>query len=79
MSEPDDEPAVRKGQAENTPGPVDSVIGAEQPAVAIVARGIRVNGPWGPVYGPVDLDIDEGGVTVLLCEASSGRIMQRNQ
>ncbi len=73
MSEPDDEPAVRKGQAENTPGPVDSVIGAEQPAVAIVARGIRVNGPWGPVYGPVDLDIDEGGVTVLLCEASSGR------
>ena len=32
-----------------------------------------MRGPWGPVYGPVDLDIDTGGVTVLVCPAGSGR------
>ena len=32
-----------------------------------------MRGPWGPVYGPVDLDIDDGGVTVLVCPAGSGR------
>lgn len=30
-------------------------------------------GPWGPVYGPIDLDIEAGGVTVLVCPAGSGR------
>ena len=30
----------------------------QQPAV--VARGIRVSGPWGPVYGPIDLTIPAG-------------------
>ncbi len=30
-------------------------------------------GPWGPVYGPIDLEIDAGGVTVLVCPAGSGR------
>lgn len=43
----------------------------EQPAVS--ARGITMSGPWGPVYGPVDLDIPVGGVTVLVCPAGSGR------
>lgn len=42
-------------------------------APAIRARGIRVSGPWGPVYGPVDLDVDAGGVTVLQCPTGSGR------
>lgn len=46
---------------------------AEAPGSAICARGIRVSGPWGPVYGPLDLDVDAGGVTVLLAEAGSGR------
>ncbi|HEX5143390.1 MAG TPA: ATP-binding cassette domain-containing protein [Mycobacterium sp.] len=32
-----------------------------------------MRGPWGPVYGPVDLDIPAGGVTVLVCPAGSGR------
>lgn len=32
-----------------------------------------MRGPWGPVYGPIDLDIDTGGVTVLVCPAGSGR------
>jgi ABC-type uncharacterized transport system ATPase subunit len=32
-----------------------------------------MTGPWGPVYGPVDLDVDAGGVTVLLCPAGTAR------
>ncbi len=32
-----------------------------------------MRGPWGPVYGPIDLDIDAGGVSVLVCPAGSGR------
>lgn len=40
---------------------------------AVIARGIRMRGPWGPVYGPVDLEIPAGGVTVLVCPAGSGR------
>lgn len=40
---------------------------------AVVARGITMRGPWGPVYGPIDLDIEAGGVTVLVCPAGSGR------
>jgi ABC-type branched-subunit amino acid transport system ATPase component len=39
----------------------------------VSARGIRMTGPWGPVYGPIDLDVDEGGVTVLVCPAGTGR------
>lgn len=45
----------------------------ELPIPAVIARGIRMRGPWGPVYGPVDLDIEAGGVTVLVCPAGSGR------
>ncbi len=30
-------------------------------------------GPWVPVFGPIDLDIDAGGVTALICPAGSGR------
>jgi ABC-type multidrug transport system ATPase subunit len=40
---------------------------------AVSARGIRMRGPWGPVYGPVDLDISEGGLTVLICPPGQGR------
>jgi ABC-type branched-subunit amino acid transport system ATPase component len=32
-----------------------------------------MRGPWGPVYGPIDLDIEKGGVTVLVCPAGPGR------
>nr|WP_234809828.1 hypothetical protein [Mycolicibacterium tusciae] len=31
-----------------------------------------MKGPWGPVHGPIDLDIDASGVTVLRCPAGSG-------
>ena len=44
-----------------------------EPEPAVAARGIEMRGPWGPVYGPIDLDIDAGGVTVLVCPAGSGR------
>lgn len=40
---------------------------------AVVARAIRVKGPWGPVYGPIDLDVDAGGVTALIHAAGTGR------
>ncbi len=44
----------------------------EQPP-AIVAKGIAVRGPWGPVYGPLDLEIPLGGVTVLVGPPGTGR------
>lgn len=39
----------------------------------VVAQGITMRGPWGPVYGPIDLEIEAGGVTVLIGPAGSGR------
>ena len=32
-----------------------------------------MRGPWGPVYGPIDLDVDAGGVTALIHPAGTGR------
>lgn len=49
---------------------------ADQPRVptpAVVARGIAVSGPWGPVFGPLDLDIAVGGVTALIGPAGQSR------
>ncbi|MBO0680746.1 hypothetical protein JRC04_25050 [Mycolicibacterium sp. S2-37] len=46
---------------------------SDGPESAVTARGISMSGPWGPVYGPVDLDIPAGGVTALVCPAGSGR------
>ncbi|GAA2541104.1 ATP-binding cassette domain-containing protein [Mycolicibacterium diernhoferi] len=43
------------------------------PEPAVTARGIRMRGPWGPVYGPIDLDVDAGGVTALIHPAGTGR------
>ncbi len=43
------------------------------PGSAVVARGITQRGPWGPVYGPIDLDIPAGGLTILRGPAGSGR------
>ncbi|MFN3008103.1 ATP-binding cassette domain-containing protein [Mycolicibacterium wolinskyi] len=45
----------------------------EQRPPAITARALTMHGPWGPVYGPIDLDIAEGGVTVLVAPSGSGR------
>lgn len=45
----------------------------EQKPPAITARGITMRGPFGPVYGPVDLDIAEGGVTALVAPSGAGR------
>nr|WP_109561771.1 ATP-binding cassette domain-containing protein [Mycolicibacillus koreensis] len=32
-----------------------------------------MRGPWGPVYGPIDLEIPTGGVTALIGTAGPGR------
>ena len=40
---------------------------------AIVARAIAVRGPWGPVYGPLDLGLPRGGLVVLVTPPGSGR------
>lgn len=37
------------------------------------ARGIELRGPWGHVFGPLDLDIDEGGVTVVAGQSGAAR------
>ena len=37
------------------------------------ARAIELHGPWGHVFGPLDLDIDIGGVTVLAAPAGAAR------
>lgn len=39
----------------------------------VCARGIELHGPWGHVFGPLDLDIDEGGVTVLAARSGAAR------
>ncbi len=39
----------------------------------VSARQIELHGPWGHVFGPLDLDIDEGGVTVLAAQAGAAR------
>ncbi|OAN31627.1 hypothetical protein A4X20_28965 [Mycolicibacterium iranicum] len=49
------------------------VTDSADPDLAIVARAITMRGPWGPVYGPVDLEIAAGGVTVLVCPPGWGR------
>jgi energy-coupling factor transporter ATP-binding protein EcfA2 len=35
-------------------------------APVVVARGIAMTGRWGTIFGPLDLDIAAGGVTVLV-------------
>lgn len=32
-----------------------------------------MSGPWGPVYGPIDLDVEAGGVSVLVYPTGTGR------
>ena len=32
-----------------------------------------MRGPWGPVYGPIDLDVEAGGVSALIYPAGTGR------
>lgn len=39
----------------------------------VSARGIELHGPWGHVFGPLDIDIDAGGVTVLAGQSGAAR------
>ncbi|MFM9378889.1 hypothetical protein [Gordonia sp. VNK21] len=52
---------------------VPAVEHTEPPAAAVIARGISQRGPWGPVYGPLDLTVAAGGLTVLRAPAGPGR------
>ncbi len=51
----------------------DQETAQQQQPPAVVARDIQKTGPWGPVFGPLDLDIEAGGVTMLTAPAGSGR------
>lgn len=52
---------------------MSAAVSEPDPEPAISARAITMRGPWGPVYGPIDLDIDAGGVTALIHPAGTGR------
>lgn len=52
--------------------PEETTAAATAP-IAVSARGISMTGPWGQVFGPLDLDIAAGGVTVLVAPPGSGR------
>ncbi len=39
----------------------------------VSARSIELHGPWGHVFGPLDLDIDLGGVSVIAAQAGAVR------
>lgn len=41
--------------------------------LAVVARGIQVNGDQGPAYGPLDVEIPAKGITILSGRGGSGR------
>lgn len=46
---------------------------AAAPVTVVRARGLRLNANRGAVYGPVDLDIPTGSLTVLTGPAGSGK------
>lgn len=43
------------------------------PGSLVSARAIELDGPWGHVFGPLDLDIDEGGLTVIAGQSGAAR------
>lgn len=45
----------------------------QQEGDLVSARGIELHGPWGHVFGPLDLDIFRGGVTVIAAQAGAAR------
>ncbi|QDQ98487.1 ABC transporter ATP-binding protein [Tomitella fengzijianii] len=57
------------------PDTADTTEIPEAPArpVAIAADGLHATGPDGPVFGPVDLRIAEGGLHILQSPSGSGR------
>ena len=52
---------------------MSAAVSEPDPEPAVTARAITMRGPWGPVYGPIDLDVDAGGVTALIHPAGTGR------
>jgi len=43
------------------------------PDVLIHGRGVTVDASWGHIYGPVDITVRRGGVTVLVGQGGRGR------
>ncbi len=54
-------------------GPPAHFLSDKDTGTLVSARGIELHGPWGHVFGPLDLDIDEGGVTVLAAPPGAAR------
>ncbi|CAM3047908.1 ATP-binding cassette domain-containing protein [Prescottella defluvii] len=58
---------------------VETFVGDEQSpteqitGTLVSARGIELKGPWGHVFGPLDLDIEAGGVTVIAGQTGAAR------
>ncbi|WP_454051713.1 ATP-binding cassette domain-containing protein [Cellulomonas sp. Marseille-Q8402] len=45
----------------------------DRPALAVRARGLRLTGSRGPVYGPLDLDLPAGALAVVQGPQGAGR------
>ena len=52
--------------------PEDATASGDAPP-AVTARNLVMTGPWGRVFGPLDLDVPAGGVSVLIGPPGSGR------
>ncbi len=71
-SQPSSRPATETDPA---PAAADEVATEEPtpPAPAVRARGLRLTGSRGPVYGPVDLDLPAGALAVVQGPQGAGR------
>lgn len=49
------------------------MVGTSVEGTLVSARGIELHGPWGHVFGPLDFDIDEGGVSAVSAPAGAAR------
>lgn len=67
--------ANRRGQAMNAPKDRDGTDAHDHHVgdVLIAASGISVDASWGHIYGPVDLTVRRGGLTVLVGAGGRGR------
>lgn len=67
MTVPEEEPpAVSRRDVRDDPPPASG-------EVLLEAQGVGVDASWGHIYGPVDLTVRAGGVTVLVGAGGRGR------
>lgn len=72
MSPTQPTPGQTDEQAEQT-DPTAEPTPTPPPPPAVHARGLRLTGSRGPVYGPVDLDLPAGALTVVQGPQGAGR------